>query len=97
MRDIVADKILSFLSANNSEYKKENDFLVIPIYDKGISSNLYYSNKRFYINKSDYVGQPHIILHWNPKNQQGSKDNNKYGLCLTMDGSDRRDNKLTAK
>lgn len=97
MKDIVADKILSFLSTNNIEYSEVNNLIVIPIEHLNNTIDIFYINEMFYIDKNDYVGQPHIILHWNPKNKDGSSDINKYGLCLTMNGSDRRYNKLTAK
>lgn len=97
MRDIVADKILSFLSANNIEYSENNNLIIIPLENQGNIINAFYTNKRFYIDKSNYLGQPHVILHWNPKKLDGTRDIDKYGLCLTMDGSDRRKNELTAE
>lgn len=97
MKDIVADKILSWLFANNIRYRQEKNALVIPIENDGNIINIYYINKKFYIDKSNYVGQPHIILRLNPKNEQDIDDIDKYGLCLTMNGSDRRNNELTAE
>jgi|GEM_PF-2117359 len=63
MKDIAADKIISFLSANNIFYQEKGTLINFYIKHNGSSINIFYQNKRFYIDKKNYVGQPHIIPH----------------------------------
>jgi len=87
MKDIQVDKIVSYFSANNLKYEIKNGFLIYSEKDKDKQINIFYhlDSKGFYIDKKDYSGQPHVIEFWNVSN-----DANKLGLCLTLDGKDRR-------
>ena len=89
MKDIVADKFLSYLVTNNIYYGEDNGFIYFDVKNNGKIIRIYYYKKRFFIDSKKYNGQPHIIKHWNLKN-----DKTKFGLCLTMDGKDRRKNLL---
>ena len=86
------DKIISYFSANNIKHQITNKFLIYSEIDKEKEINIIYhlESKTFYIDKKDYFGQPHIIQHWNIEN-----DENKFGLCLTLDGKDRRTSNFT--
>lgn len=88
MKDIVADKILSYLVTNNI-YRKDNDIISFNIQNNDKVVKIYYHKNLFFIDSKYYNGQPHIIRHWNLNG-----DKNKFGLCLTMDGNDRRENTL---
>ena len=91
MKDIVVDKILSYLVANNIDHFRNNDIISFNIEHNDKVVKIHYHKNLFFIDSKDYNGQPHIIRHWNLNG-----DKNKFGLCLTMDGNDRRKNTLNA-
>lgn len=90
----MADRIISYLEANDIPYDSSENTTTFCVSNKNKKVSIYYykNNFMFYIDQKNYRGQPHIIKHWNLQN-----DLSKYGLCLTMDGSDWRSNTLNAK
>ena len=96
MKDIAADSFLSLLESNDIKYEKEGNLFHFLLENNGKKIGVYYRRPgSFFIDKSDYIGQPHVISHWNPRNEQGEAESSKYGLCLAMNGSDIRDNALS--
>ena len=85
----MADKFLSYLEANNIDYFKDKDVISFDVKNKSKVFKIYYYKNLFFIDSKDYNGQPHII-----KNSILNYEQNKFWLCLTMDGNDRRKNIL---